>query len=46
LLEAVQRLEDYLAKTWQHRDHPLRYLGDQLGFWLKEPAVESDQNPD
>jgi outer membrane protein assembly factor BamD (BamD/ComL family) len=48
--EAVQRLQDYLAKTWEHRDHPLRYLGDylgdQLGFRLKEPPVEADQNPD
>ena len=46
--EAVKRLQEYLAKTWQHKDHPLRYmgdyLGDQLGFRLAEPPLENDQN--
>jgi len=48
--EALQYLQEYLAKTWQYKDHPLRhlgdYIGDQLGFRLKEPPVQTDQNTD
>lgn len=44
--EAMKRLQEYLAKTWRYKDHPLRYLGDylgeQLGFHLSEPPIEED----
>lgn len=40
--KAVDRLKQYLLKTWQYKDHPLRYLGtylaDQCAFPLQEPA--------
>jgi TolA-binding protein len=47
--EALRYLQAYLAKTWQYKDHPLRYLGDylgdQLGFHLKEPPIQADDQP-
>lgn len=40
--QAVERLQQYLAQTWTHEEHPLRYLGaylsDQLGFAYSPPA--------
>jgi hypothetical protein len=46
--DALRYLQEYLAKTWQYKVHPLRYLGDylgdQLGIRLKEPPVETDDN--
>jgi hypothetical protein len=39
--KAVERLRQYLGKSWQYKDHPLRYLGvylaDQLAFRFEEP---------
>lgn len=44
--QVIARLQQYLAKAPERRDHPLRYLGDYLADQLAFPEPTSPQGDD